>query len=93
MRRNVLHILVLAAVLLFASGAICHARVICVDDDGVADFSTIQEAIDAAVDGDAVLVAPGTYTGDGNRDIDFKGKAITVRSENGPRTPSYRSAS
>ena len=39
--------------------------------------------IDAAVAGDTVLVADGTYTGEGNRDIDFKGKAITVKSENG----------
>jgi parallel beta-helix repeat protein len=36
------------------------------------------------VDGDTVLVANGTYTGDGNRDIDFTGKAIVVMSENGP---------
>jgi predicted outer membrane repeat protein len=43
-------------------------------------FSTIQDAIVAAVDGDLVIVAPDTYTGDGNRDIDFLGKAITVRS-------------
>lgn len=43
-------------------------------------FSTIQDAIVAAVDGDMVIVAPDTYTGDGNRDIDFLGKAITVRS-------------
>jgi parallel beta-helix repeat protein len=30
-----------------------------------------------------VLLAPGTYTGVGNRDIDFLGKAITVTSESG----------
>ena len=45
---------------------------------------TIQEAIDAAVDGDIVLVPDGTWTGEGNKNLDFKGKAITVTSENGP---------
>ena len=48
------------------------------------DFSTIQKAIDSAADGDIVEVSPGTYTGNGNWDIDFGGKAITVRSEAGP---------
>jgi len=43
------------------------------------EYSTIQAAIDDCNDGDTVVVAPGTYTGNGNRDIDFRGKAITVR--------------
>jgi len=43
-------------------------------------YDTVQEAIDATLPGDTVILLPGTYKGDGNRDIDFKGKAITVRS-------------
>lgn len=41
---------------------------------------TIQSLIDAVENGDTVVVPPGAYFGDGNRDLDFKGKAITVRS-------------
>jgi hypothetical protein len=46
----------------------------------------IQDGICSALAGDEVIVADGTYTGDGNRDIDFLGKAITVCSQNGPET-------
>ncbi|MBA7618281.1 hypothetical protein ES703_25602 [subsurface metagenome] len=49
------------------------------------DFATIQEAINSAANGDIVEVSSGTYTGDGNWDIDFQGKAITVRSAAGPK--------
>jgi len=33
-----------------------------VDDDGPADFHTIQEAVDVASDGDTVFVYEGTYS-------------------------------
>lgn len=39
-------------------------------------YSTIGAAIDAAVDGDVVVVMPGVYA----ESIGFKGKAITIRS-------------
>jgi hypothetical protein len=37
------------------------ARTLTVDDDGPADFRAIQDAINAAVAGDVVAVAPGIY--------------------------------
>ncbi len=51
--------------------------------DGSGDFATIQEAIDAADPGDIIELLDGTFTGDGNRDLDFGGKDLTVRSQNG----------
>ena len=41
---------------------------------------TIQDAINAATEGDIIVVAPGTYL----ETIDFLGKGITLRSSDGP---------
>ena len=48
-----------------------------------ADTPTIQAGIDAAQNGDTILVNDGIYKGEGNVNIDFKGKSITVMSRNG----------
>ena len=54
------------------------------DGSESAPYGSIQHAIDAGLDGDAVIAHDGTYSGAGNRDIDFGGKELMLRSEHGP---------
>ncbi len=51
--------------------------------DGTGDYPTIQDAINAAAEGDTIVLDSGTFTGTGNRDLDYLGKAIVVRGLSG----------
>lgn len=55
-----------------------------VDCGGGGDFTSIQSAIDAASDGDEIVILPNDCTpaGHGFENIDFEGNAITVRRKN-----------
>jgi predicted outer membrane repeat protein len=54
-----------------------------VSPDGSGDYPTIQAAIQAAQDGDVIELTDGIFIGDGNRDLDYLGKRIGVRSQSG----------
>jgi hypothetical protein len=54
--------------------------------DGSGYYPTIQAAIDDAFDGDIIELTDGIFTGEGNRDIDFHGRPVTVRSASGDPT-------
>jgi hypothetical protein len=82
-----------AILLALAIVSFSQAETIYVDEDNVAGpwdgtpehpYQHIQDGIDAASNGDTVLVRDGMYKGAGNVNLDFHGKAITVRSEDGP---------
>ena len=69
-----------ALFVLFCANPSAHAADILVDPGGAGDFVGVQAAIDAASDGDRVLVEPGIYPGG----INLGGKDIVLISTSGP---------
>jgi hypothetical protein len=81
-RGAALPFLLAALTLLLAAQTATGTRFL-VRPGGGGDFPTIQQAVAASSDGDSVILGMGTFRGEGNRDIDFLGKAITIASEGG----------
>ncbi len=73
--------LALCLFMLLATGAAATTHT--VDPGGTGDYPTIQAAINASAPGDTVELTFGSFTGTGNRDLNYGGKAITVRSASG----------
>lgn len=72
-----------ALVMALSLPVVAHGATYNVCPDGSGDFLTIQAAINASVAGDVIELCDAILVGDGNRDIDYLGKAITVRSQSG----------
>lgn len=68
----------LVLVLGFSASALADSYL--VRPDGLGNYATVQAAINAAAEGDTVLLWSGIFQGEGNRNISFMGKALVVRS-------------
>ena len=69
--------------LIGSTDVLCYVNQHDVCPTGGGDFTTIQDAIDAAADYDEVLLCLGVYQGPGNRDMNYDGKRITIRPDGG----------
>ncbi len=77
-----LHTFIAAASTAFTSSLL--AETFYVSQKGPADFTSIQDAVDAASNGDTILVHPGTYTSvDETEVLTTRGKELTIESIQG----------
>jgi hypothetical protein len=84
-------LLICTAILFLCFVCTASAKTWYVDDDGKADFTRIQDAINTASAGDVIIVRDGTYI-----ENLLVLKRLTIKSENGPdstivraKDPSY----
>ena len=75
-------IIALLALAFAADSATIH-----VDWSGGGDYTSIQPALTAALGGDTILIVPGTYTGEDNRNLTLgPSKDLVIESESGLST-------
>jgi hypothetical protein len=73
----------LMALVLILSPLAAQGRTWVVRPDGAGSFPTIQTAIDGCANGDTIALTDGRFSGDGNRNLDFRGRAVVIRSASG----------
>lgn len=74
-----------ALTLLLSSLVLARAwgAVLVVRADGGGLYENIQEAVDAAHNGDVIELTDGVFQGAGNGELDLQGKSLTFRSQSG----------
>ena len=77
-----------ALIFLISTTVLVNAATHTVDDDGPADFATIQAAVDAADKGDTIQVYAGTY----NENVFIDSKSLEIFGDN-KKSWSYGSGS
>ena len=85
------HRAIVSALALLVLACSASATTIRVDVGGGGDYDNFYSAVLIAAEGDTILVAPGTYTGASNWNIDPGGGAgfeFADRTEGNPTTPS-----
>jgi hypothetical protein len=68
----------LVAIVVALTAISASADSVVVDWTGGGDYTTIQDGINAVSTGDTILVAPGTYMGEPNRQLNLGGREITL---------------
>jgi hypothetical protein len=85
MRKLAFHSILLVTIVLFTGSVVAVERLV------PSEYPNIQAAIDDCNNDDVVIVEPNIYTGSGNKNLDFGGSAITVRSTD-PNDPNVVAA-
>lgn len=85
MRRAPLAALVISLLTVMLAPA-APAATLAVAPDGSGQYPTILAAVDAAQDGDEIVLADGVFTGQGNRQVVVNNLSVTVRSASGDPT-------
>jgi len=78
--RDMITVVITSLLLGFAAGP-AAATTYYIEAGGGGDYPTIQDAINVAIADDTILLEAATFTGAGNVNIDYQGKAIVITGE------------